>query len=106
MQVNADEVIEAFGSAADFGERKRLFAEMFTAAEIRDLALRWEILKLLEAGMPQRRISARLGVSLCKITRGARVLRERGCVARGFLARRRGQAIRGTPARETGRRAR
>ena len=64
---------------------RRFFDEIFTSAERRDLALRWNLMKLLHAGVPQRRIAAKLGVSLCKITRGSRVLKGRGSVSGKML---------------------
>lgn len=64
---------------------QRFLNEILTPAERRDLALRWRLMKLLHAGVPQRKVAARLGVSLCKITRGSRVLRRPGSVSRRLL---------------------
>lgn len=61
----------------------RFLDEIFTPAELHDLALRWRLLEMLRAGVPQRVIAQELGISLCKITRGARVLkRPHGASAR------------------------
>ncbi|MBN1197297.1 MAG: helix-turn-helix domain-containing protein [Candidatus Aminicenantes bacterium] len=49
---------------------------LLTPREISDLAGRWELVKLLDAGWTQREIARELGMSLCKITRGARELRR------------------------------
>jgi len=49
---------------------------LLTPREISDLAGRWELVKLIDAGWTQRDIAAHLGMSLCKITRGARELRR------------------------------
>ena len=51
--------------------------ELLTPAEIEDFALRWRLLKRLDAGLPQRKISQQLGISLCKITRGSRILKKK-----------------------------
>jgi TrpR family trp operon transcriptional repressor len=51
-----------------------LFA-LLTPREREEIALRWELVGLLALGLPQRAIAARLGVSLCKITRGAREMK-------------------------------
>ena len=40
---------------------------------------------LLQAGVPQRRIAEELGISLCKITRGSRILKRPQGVIRGIL---------------------
>lgn len=49
---------------------------LLTPREVFDLAGRWELVKLLDEGWTQRDIAAHLGMSLCKITRGARELRR------------------------------
>lgn len=49
---------------------------LLTPREIQDLAGRWELVKLLDDGWTQRAIASQLGMSLCKITRGARELRR------------------------------
>ena len=59
--------------------------EMLTPRELRDLMLRWELLALLADGLPQRGIAERLGVSLCKITRGAKILKSKKSIVAKFL---------------------
>ncbi len=49
---------------------------ILTRNEIDEIATRWELVKLLDGGMSQRKIADRLGVSLCKITRGSRELKK------------------------------
>jgi TrpR family trp operon transcriptional repressor len=70
-------VFARVGSAA---EMRRFFDEILTAAETRDLALRWLLLRKLSAGMSQRKIADELGISLCKITRGSKILKNRKSV--------------------------
>ncbi|NBS41306.1 DNA-binding transcriptional regulator [bacterium] len=55
---------------------KAFLRDLLTSAEYRDTALRWRIVKMLSQGVPQRDISAALGVSLSKITRGSRELSD------------------------------
>gem|GEM_PF-643929 len=50
---------------------------LLTPRELSRLDLRWRLVCLLAAGVPQREIAKKLGVSLCKITRGSRELRTR-----------------------------
>lgn len=51
-----------------------LFA-LLTARERDKIALRWRLTCLLQEGLTQRAVAARLGISLCKITRGSRELK-------------------------------
>ncbi len=69
----------------DPDDMKRFLAEMLTPTERRNMDLRWRLMKLLTRGMPQREIASRLGISLCKITRGARILKKPESVARAIL---------------------
>ena len=51
---------------------------LLTPTERHKIALRWQILQLLQQGMSQRAIARKLGISLCNITRGSRELKEGG----------------------------
>jgi len=64
---------------------EKFLAEMLTPREFHDFMLRWELLSLLADGVPQRRIAELLGVSLCKITRGARILKTKNSLVARFL---------------------
>jgi TrpR family transcriptional regulator, trp operon repressor len=64
---------------------EKLMAEMLTPSEIDALVLRWELLKMLHEGIPQREISRILGISLCKITRGSRELKKKDSAIKGIL---------------------
>ena len=55
--------------------REFLFA-LLTPRERARIAGRWQLVCFLALGMPQREIARRLGMSLCKITRGSRELRH------------------------------
>jgi TrpR family trp operon transcriptional repressor len=59
--------------------------QLLTADELKDIGLRWELVRMLHRGASQREISRRLGVSLCKITRGSRELRRKGGAFRQTL---------------------
>lgn len=64
---------------------EKFLKEMLTTREYHDLMLRWELLGLLSDGMPQRGIAELLGISLCKITRGARILKTKNSIVAKFL---------------------
>ena len=59
--------------------------ELLTESERKDLSLRWKLMGRLYEGVPQRRIAADLGISLCKITRGSKILKDKNSVARKIL---------------------
>lgn len=65
---------------------------ILTPQELARVALRWRLVCLLKTGMRQRAIAAKLGVSLCKITRGSRELKTsralRAVVGKALAARR------------------
>ncbi len=61
------------------------FNEIFTPKEINDLELRWELMKELHAGHTQRTIAAKHRISLCKITRGSKILKARGSITKMLL---------------------
>ena len=48
--------------------------DLLSPAEYQDLAVRWQIVKKLKKGMPQRDISKSLKVSVSTVTRGSREL--------------------------------
>lgn len=49
---------------------------LLTSKEINDISSRWELVKRLHEGTPQRKIAEDLGLSLCKITRGSKELKK------------------------------
>ena len=51
---------------------ERFLRELCTPAECVDLAKRWRLMHALVSGKTQRAVAKELGMSLCRITRGAR----------------------------------
>jgi len=82
-----NELIRVFTEINDDGDMARFFDEIFTPKERADLVMRWQLLKELHAGEPQRAIAARHRISLCKITRGSRILKQEDSVTRILLER-------------------
>jgi TrpR family trp operon transcriptional repressor len=80
-----DEFVDVLCRLADRARMKRFLDEVMTEAERRDLGLRWRLMRMLASGMPQREVAAQLGISLCKITRGSRILKRRGSVCRMLM---------------------
>ena len=67
-------------------ELEMFLSELLTPTELHDLVLRWELLELLEQGVSQRKVAEALGISLCKITRGSKLLKRPCSVAACVLA--------------------
>jgi TrpR family transcriptional regulator, trp operon repressor len=81
----SEEIIEVFTKINDASEMKKLVKEILTPKEIKDLSLRWELMKMLTKKISQRKIAKTLRISLCKITRGAKILKDRNSVAKRLL---------------------
>ncbi len=71
---SAKKLIEVLCRITEPAIMKRFISEIFTPAEIDDFVLRWRLMEMLQNGVPQRDIATELGISLCKITRGSKVL--------------------------------
>ena len=71
-----------------------------TPHEREAIALRWQLVKLLEGGATHRATASALGVSLCKITRGSWELKHGRKGFREFVKR----AVSGTRKQGTARR--
>ena len=54
---------------------KQFLEDVLTPGERKEIDLRLKLLKMLMEGVSQREISKKLGISLCKITRGSTVLK-------------------------------
>ncbi len=85
MEPDIRELVKVFAQIDNARTMRRFFDEIFTEAERKDLSLRWELMRMLKENIPQREIAARLGISLCKITRGAKILKENRSVSRKIL---------------------
>ena len=56
------------------------FKELLTESEIETLSKRWRIMRMLVEGSTQREIANELGVSLCKVTRGSKILKNKDSI--------------------------
>ena len=68
-------------------EIESFFKELLTESEIETLSKRWRILNMLTQGCTQREIAKELQVSLCKVTRGAKILRDENSLLRTYLVK-------------------
>ena len=85
MDSTTRELIDIFARTNDRREMEVLFQEIFTPSEISTLTLRWQLLKDLYEGKTQRKIAAEHKISLCKITRGSKILKTRGSYLKKVL---------------------
>lgn len=83
-----DDLIELFVSTDNKEDMKRLFDDMFTPAEEKDFAIRWKLMNDLYQHVPQREIASDLHISLCRITRGSKMLKKPDGYVKGKLAER------------------
>ncbi len=71
------EIARALSAVDDEALIEEFLKSILTENEISEVSSRWELVKLLRAGMSQRKISEKLGLSLCKITRGSKELKKK-----------------------------
>ena len=70
------ELIQIIAQISDEGDIEGLLSELLTSQELKNVTMRWQILKELYLGESQRAIAARHSISLCKITRGSKILKK------------------------------
>jgi len=85
--VSRDELIKVFAEISDFEEMKAFIGEILTPKEIEDFSLRWKLLQELHEGTTQRDIASKYGISLCKITRGSKILKKDNPITKKILNR-------------------
>ncbi len=76
MAIN-QELLKVIHSIENLKDLNSFFEDIFTPAELEDISLRWKLLKDLHAGMTQRKIAEKYSISLCKITRGSKILKNK-----------------------------
>lgn len=79
------QIATAFASITDPEEMEKFFDEVFTTKEVNDISMRWQVLKGIFEGDSQRNIAAKHGMSLCKITRGSKILKDEDAVSAKIL---------------------
>jgi len=79
-------VVQAFAKIDSEVEMEQLFNELFTENEREALSLRWELMRQLKDGKTQRTIAKDLHISLCKVTRGNKILKDKNSVSNRLLS--------------------
>lgn len=85
MNKELDEIIKVFSSTTDKRTMRKLFNELLTENERKNLSLRWKLLEELSQNTPQREIAKNLHLSLCKITRGSKILKDKKSICSKLL---------------------
>lgn len=83
-----NDLIEVFTAVSSEEDMKALFEDMFTDAEIRDFTIRWKLMNDLYQHVSQRTIASELKISLCRITRGSRMLKKSNGYVKRLLSER------------------
>lgn len=76
MDNSLTEICNSVNRLSDVEEIELFFKEILSEKELEDIQLRWELMKKLKEGESQRNIAKDLHISLCKITRGAKILKQ------------------------------
>jgi len=71
------ELAEVLAQIRDPALMERFLRSILTPSELAEISGRWQLVKMLDQGLSQRRIAQALGMSLCKITRGSRELKKK-----------------------------
>lgn len=75
-QDNLNDIATLLAGMRRTDEIRDWLTALLTPRERERLFRRWQLVRLLADGMPQREIARRLGLSLCNITRGSRELKR------------------------------
>jgi len=76
VEENFAELTAMLANSDDSGFISDFLRCLLTPAEIADIAARWALVKALKRKVPHRVIAKDYGISLCKITRGSRALKQ------------------------------
>ena len=81
------ELSQVLSDATNEDEIKAFLECLLTPSELYEITTRWALVRLIDQGMSQRKIAEKLGLSLCKITRGSKELKKPNSGFRIFLER-------------------
>jgi TrpR family trp operon transcriptional repressor len=88
MSKGFTDVARAFSEIESQDEMEGFLSEILTDSEREQLSLRWELMKQLRSGKSQRAISSDLHISLCKVTRGSKILKNEKSITNKIMNRR------------------
>ncbi|MDD4527389.1 MAG: Trp family transcriptional regulator [Candidatus Margulisbacteria bacterium] len=85
MTNNYNELINIFASITNKDEMKKFLEEILTDKERISITLRWQLMKDINSGKSQREIASEHHLSLCKITRGSKILKSPNSICKKYL---------------------
>ena len=88
MEQAYDEILSVLAETDDKEKLRHFLDEILTPRERTDLAMRWQLMVELHQGHTQRNIAKRHNISLCKITRGSKILKSEGSFTAEAISKR------------------
>lgn len=85
MNSNIKEISKLIHGLESETQIRDFFSEILTESELETLSKRWRILCMLAQGKTQRDIARDLNVSLCKVTRGAKILKNENTIVTKYF---------------------
>jgi TrpR family trp operon transcriptional repressor len=82
---NIKEISRILADIKDARLIEQFLKEILTKSELKSLAARWDIVKLLARGTTQRKIAHDLHLSLCNITRGSKELHKKNSAIKRII---------------------
>ncbi len=70
------ELVELLLKARNDKDMLDLLKGLLTVGELKEIAKRVQIVRMLKAGVPQREIAAKLNVGIATVTRGSREIKQ------------------------------
>jgi TrpR family transcriptional regulator, trp operon repressor len=80
-------LIKVFTNITDKQEMTKFMEEILTENELEQLNKRWTLLEMLDDKIPQRSIAESLKISLCKITRGSKILKNKDSITHKYISK-------------------
>ena len=80
-------LINVFTNITDKQEMTQFMEEILTENELQQLDKRWTLLEMLDDKIPQRTIAKSLKISLCKITRGSKILKNKSSITHKYITK-------------------
>ncbi|MDD3715814.1 MAG: Trp family transcriptional regulator [Candidatus Marinimicrobia bacterium] len=79
------ELVRAFSNIDNERDMEKFLGEILTESELDALVFRWRLMKDLYHGETQRHIAEKHHISLCKITRGSKILKNKNSITLKLL---------------------